>query len=71
MQLSKVAFLFGVLVCLVRCAAPETCVRGSDCDDGQSCTKGACVPAGETSSDAPEIKADASATSIADAATTD
>jgi len=33
------------MVALVRCAAPTTCLRISDCDVGLTCVSGACVTA--------------------------
>ena len=43
---------FSVIVALVltfvRCSAPDTCVRTSDCQDGEQCVKGACFPANAT-----------------------
>lgn len=44
----RVAVIVGgavAIVALVRCAAPTTCLRISDCDVGFTCFSGACVPA--------------------------
>ena len=58
------ALAFGLVPVFVKCAAPQTCVRISDCDDGWTCSKGACVPADPSELD-PAL---ASTPSIGDAA---
>lgn len=75
---------FSVLVTFIlafcRCSAPETCVRNSDCNDGEMCMKGGCFPAGydpETAAASSIVSDPDSSTSTsttdaaADAATTD
>lgn len=53
---------------VLRCAAPDQCVRTSDCDDGSMCVSGLCRRPGEEL-DEPTSKPDARAT--ADATATD
>lgn len=42
-----------VALSLLRCAAPEQCLRGSDCDDGWACVSGTCTPANDTEATSP------------------
>jgi hypothetical protein len=55
---------------VLRCGAPEQCVRGSDCDDGWACVSGSCrnVSGVGSDGDSQAARGAADATAAGDAA---